>query len=164
MQNFQKSTVIFSAAIIALAVIALWQQQQINQIRNTQGVSTPNTKSAQVPAFNQAQAIKESLMAPRTVSGTVVSATSNQVVIKTSPVNLSALATFDFKKSQTLPASDKTLTINIPSGTAVSGKPVVGGAVTVQTKESVYGGGTLTAGSIVVPVAPTKPVALPPAK
>ncbi|MDO8522106.1 MAG: hypothetical protein Q7S08_02345 [bacterium] len=163
--NIQKSTVVFSLAIIALALFVVWQQQEISQIRNGQISKTSSEKevaSQNQPAFNQAQAIKDSLLATRTISGTVVSSTASEVVIKTSLVNLSALDTFDFKKSQTLPASVRNLTATITKDTVVSGGTlVVGGLVSIQTKEPVYGGGALTAVSINISV-PSKALGVPP--
>lgn len=155
--NIHKSIIILSIVVIALVVFAVWQQQQISQIRNAQTISGSNTNSAQQsPVFNQAQSIKNSLLATKTVSGTVVSSNSSEVVIKTALVILSAVDTFDFKKPQALPTAEKNLTIAITKDTAVSGKIIAGVAVAIQTKEPVYGGEALTAVSVDVFAPPTE--------
>lgn len=148
----QKSTVVLIAVVIALAALVVWQQYQISQIRNEQSAAETDTGQT----FDQAKAVRDSLLETKTVSGVIVSSTASQVVITAKLVDLAALNTFDFAKSQTLPASEKNLTIKITKDTAISGKPAAGSAVTVQTKEPVYEGGALTAISINVSVPPNR--------
>lgn len=163
--HMQKSTVVVYVVIVALVVMVVWQQQQIGQIRNGQTgigtISNTGMASQNQPAFNRIKAIKDSLLTTRTVSGAVVSSTASAVVVKANLVNLTALDTFDFKVSQVLPFLSKNLTISITKNTTVSGKLVAGVAVSVQTKEPVYGGGALTAVSISALV-PPKATAVPP--
>lgn len=155
-RKIQKSNLILSIAIIALAIFVVWQQQQISQIRAAQKVlvsdASPEQKS---PDISQAQSIKNSLLAMKIISGTIVSSNSSEVVVKTSLVIISAVDKFDFKKPQALPSVEKDLTIAITKDTVVSGdKLATGSSVVIYTREPVYGGGLLTAVSINVLVPP----------
>jgi len=166
--NIQKGTVILSVAVIALAGFSFWQQQEINQLINKQTVSVSSgtnsvqTGVAQEQSFNQAQLIRVNLLASKIISGIVVSANSTDVVITAALVDLSALDTFDFTKSQPLPTLNKNLTVKITKDTTVSGSTfVAGGLVTIQTKEPVYGGGVLTAISVNMSAPQKSTVTLP---
>jgi hypothetical protein len=141
--KFRIISVVLSLVVVALVILVVWQQRKISRLEGGQAFFAAKTSS-----FDQTKAINDSLSATKAIIGTVVSSTASQIVIKTSLVDLNALATFDFKKSQTLPTTDKNLTIKITKDTTISGQIADGGSVTVQTKESVYGDGDLTAISI----------------
>ncbi len=157
MDKIQKSTIIFSAAIIVLAAFSIWQQVEISQIKNAQPGALGAAVSAQKQQpYSQLEAVKNDLLKVKNISGTVVSSSGSEIVVKTKLVDFLALDKFDFKASLTLPSIDKNLTVKITNSSIVrGGKPVAGVSVGIQTKEPIYSSGTLTAVSVDVLVPPT---------
>lgn len=143
--NIQKNVVVFSLIIVALAIIVVWQQWQIRQLKGGQAFFT-----AKMSDFDRAKTINDNLSATKAIIGTVVSFDGNQVVVKTNLIDVTALATLDTEKFPILPSIEKNLTIGVTSVTTVFGKIIAGSPVSIQTRESVYGDGPLTAVSITV--------------